>query len=279
MATAGDIVNGALGFILVRAAEEPVSAADMADSISILNDMLNSWAVGGIRLGYQSVEGAADEISAPDAALLAIKQNLAVQLGPIFGMPVSPDLYNNANTSLKALRRLVIKPPTSSYPETLPRGSGNRGYWRADDTFYPDSATDLALLYFTAPSFVTSLTKGIPVALGVTWTTKEISGFTQSSGILSWTGTGISSFRVRASMFVQLAGSEAELALYVARNGRVIPSSAVTKTDDTTGVTLDLDFGAIGLATDDTITLFLENRSNDYNATIEHATLEVTECA
>ena len=106
MATAADVIQKALGLILVRQSESPLRPDEYADGIETLNDLMTSWESAGLPLGYTIVSNISDEVTVPAYALLAIKQNLAISLAPEFGAQADQILFSNAAKSKTALMRL-----------------------------------------------------------------------------------------------------------------------------------------------------------------------------
>lgn len=275
MATASDIVTSAMGYIQNREDEEAVSTSDMALGIEVLNDLMFSWSTSGLRVGYQKVAASSDEVTAPDTALLAIKQGLAVQLAPFFYSAVGVDIQRRAMESEQRLRMLVQPRPAASLPPALPLGGGNRRY-DGDDFHDP---CDSARLYFTDNATTTSVTANDQTAINAAWITDHTSGFTASGGSLEWMGKGIAECRVRASCALSVASGTAPLYLGIARNGSLIQSSCVQGIVDADSVTLDLDFGPMGLATGDSVSLLIDEREgNTPTVTVSQATFEIEQC-
>lgn len=275
MATASEIVTSAMGYIQNREDEETVSTSDMTLGIEVLNDLMFSWSTSGLRIGYQKVAASSDEVTAPDVALLAIKQGLAVQLSPFFYSSVGADIQRRAMESERRLRMLVQPRPAASFPANIPLGGGNRRYDSGE--FY--DACDSARLYFTDNAAATSVAANAQTAINAVWTTDHTSGFTASSGALEWTGIGIAECRVRASCAMSVASGSAPLYLGVARNGSLVQSSCVHGVVDVDSVTLDLDFGPMGLATGDTVSLLIDEREgNTPSVTVSQATFEIEQC-
>lgn len=61
------------------------SAAEMNDGVSLLNEMLNSWAIDGLDLGWVDVEQT-DIVRVDDAYLKGIKYCLAVDIAGEHGL-------------------------------------------------------------------------------------------------------------------------------------------------------------------------------------------------
>jgi len=127
MATAEEVISRALSLILVRQSESPLRPDEFQDGLEMLNDMMLSWDGEGLPLGYTELTTISDVLTVPSTALLAIKQNLAVQLAPEFGANVGQILAINAARSKTALYRATIRARSTCYPSTLPIGSGNSG--------------------------------------------------------------------------------------------------------------------------------------------------------
>lgn len=129
--TAGDIIDSALGELLVRASEAPLEADETQDAIKYLNRMMSALAVKGITFGYTAVSSVSDEVTVPDGAIEGIIKNLAIKLQPQFGSPdtpINPLLVAEAREGLEVMWTIVIDGvgPTR-FPSTLPVGSGNEG--------------------------------------------------------------------------------------------------------------------------------------------------------
>lgn len=125
METANSIVRDALSEILVQPAEQPVQSVDFQTGVRYLNRMMASWDAQGLSLGYTVVNNAADAITVPDGAISGIVYNLALKLAPQYDIPINPELRANALDGLDAIRNLSVTTQPTSYPCTLPIGSGN----------------------------------------------------------------------------------------------------------------------------------------------------------
>ena len=110
-----------------------------------LDSMIATWNGRGIILGYplQSNQTASDldsETDVPDYAYEAIYTNLAIRLAGSIGKEVSGGLRKTAREAYRVLLLRVQRPLEMQYPETLPRGAGNKPY--VYDTDYFDKPTD-----------------------------------------------------------------------------------------------------------------------------------------
>ena len=64
-------------------------------------------------------------MTVPDAALEGIVFNLAKRLLPTYDMPLTAELNLNAKNGINEIRRLTVSVLPTSFPCTLPIGSGN----------------------------------------------------------------------------------------------------------------------------------------------------------
>ena len=99
MATASDIITRALTKIGAVAAESPPTAAEMADGLDLLNDMLSEWEESGPQLGFVPVQSVADDVRVPRGAVGAVKAALAVRMAPEYNKQVSQALFDEARES------------------------------------------------------------------------------------------------------------------------------------------------------------------------------------
>ena len=148
MATVRDVVSGALKLLAVRAAESPISAAEVEDGRVSLNDMMSEWEERNIHTGFVPLGDAEDELSVPDFAVGAIKAKLALYIAPEYDKRPSADLIERSRSSFTALRSALVRIRKSPFPDTLPVGSGNQlGYQDNNgdlpgidsDDFYPEN--------------------------------------------------------------------------------------------------------------------------------------------
>ena len=124
MATALDIVTGALKLLGVTAAESPITDAEAVDGLQSLNDMMAEWEVENISIGYEEIDELDDILYVDDGMEGAIKANLAVYIAPEYDRVVSPSLEKRA-TSGKRMAQASSLSFDVKYPDSLPIGSGN----------------------------------------------------------------------------------------------------------------------------------------------------------
>lgn len=142
MATGSDIITRALTKLGVRASETPLEAAELADGLDALNDMLSEWEYSGIRLNFERLTNAAETVNVPDGALGCIKSQLAVRLAAEYGRQISPALVAEADLGMDNLLISLAHLGDVELPDTLPTGSGNRITDFAEDTFFAQNTTD-----------------------------------------------------------------------------------------------------------------------------------------
>ena len=140
MATASSFITRALQKLGVRTSESPIEANEIQDGLEQLNDMLISWEMSGIELGFSPVADSEDEVRVPRFAHAAIKSNLAVILGPEYSKNLKPVLIAEAEITKKELLNAIIVIGPVAYPSTLPLGSGNQcDDFISDRKFFPEN--------------------------------------------------------------------------------------------------------------------------------------------
>lgn len=142
MATARDIVVGALRLLGVKPAESPISAAEIQDGLESLNDMMAEWEERSIFTGFSALGTADDPVEVPDSAIGAIKANLAIYIAPEYDKSVSVELAKRAKDGLTSVRASLIEVAASEYPDSLPVGSGNHENSYTTNGDVPGNVTD-----------------------------------------------------------------------------------------------------------------------------------------
>ena len=123
METAQELIDDSLQAIVVQASEQPIQPVDFQTARRYLNRMMATTPYTG--LGYTVVTLPNDLITIPDAALEGVMFNLAVKLLATYDMPLTAELALNAKNGIKEIRRITVTTQTTSFPCTLPIGSGN----------------------------------------------------------------------------------------------------------------------------------------------------------
>lgn len=96
-----------------------------------MDAMMATWNGKGIRVGYPIPSSPQNstldqETNVPDSANEAIITNTAVRIASGYGKTVSPDTKSIARQSYEVLLSRAAMPQEMQFPDTLPRGAGNR---------------------------------------------------------------------------------------------------------------------------------------------------------
>ncbi len=143
METARTLINDALQELIVQASEQPIEAVDFQTGVRYLNRMMASFDAQGIGLGYTVVEEPTDLITVNAGAIEGMIFNLASRLATSYDIPISANLALNSRDGLQAMRAIAVVVTPSSFPCTLPTGSGNDDGNAYDNTFYACSDDEL----------------------------------------------------------------------------------------------------------------------------------------
>lgn len=135
MKTASDIITRALTRAGIRASEAPVEDDEMQDGLTLLNDFLSSEEPS-LQLGFAPVGAVGDNVRIPRYAEAGVIDALAVLLCPEYGKPVPQSLIISAKATWKNLLTNAIQFRNSTYPSTLPIGSGNEPGLLEEEHFY-----------------------------------------------------------------------------------------------------------------------------------------------
>ena len=143
MATVNQVVKAALQEILVQASQSPIQPDEAEDAIFYLNNMMLALDADGVKLGYTKVSSLGDEVTVSDGAIEGMIANLAVNLHTQFTSLetiVKPDLRARAADGRKTFLNIAFDGVgESSFPSTLPIGSGNEGdsFGGCQNKFFP----------------------------------------------------------------------------------------------------------------------------------------------
>jgi hypothetical protein len=125
METAQSVIDDTMQEILVSASEQSLEAVDFATAMRYMNRMMATFDAEGIALGYTQVTKASDAITIPLGAIEGLIFNLALRLTTSYDIQVAGTLAINAREGKQAMRKLSIFVRPTSFPCTLPIGSGN----------------------------------------------------------------------------------------------------------------------------------------------------------
>lgn len=143
MATAADIIKGALRKLGVRESESPIEASELADGLEDLNDWASSLEQSTIALGFTPLSSPADTVTIPREAVSMYKLNLALYMAADYSAPIPQTLAQSASDSMKEVLRIFQKPIHVDYPNTLPIGLGNEcDYVTVDQKFFREDQSE-----------------------------------------------------------------------------------------------------------------------------------------
>ena len=146
MATVAQVAKASLQRILVQGADAPLQADEYDDYIFALNNWMLDLDASGITLGYTEVSDLGDELTVPTGALRGIIANMAIEVAPDYNGQITPGLQKAAIEGMQTLRLIGQTVPTSSYPSTLPVGSGNEDEATYSTSKFYDGATEAEIL-------------------------------------------------------------------------------------------------------------------------------------
>lgn len=134
MTQAISIIRDALQHLRVADSSSALDENDTADALRALNQMMRTWEVDGVSLGWQDVPNAEATMPTPLEADEAIGYGLAIRLAPRFGVQPDAVTVQMATQGLGTLRAFVASNlyERCSYDD-LPIGNAQRvgGGWRA----------------------------------------------------------------------------------------------------------------------------------------------------
>ena len=141
METASDIINDALQELIIQAIEQPIEAVDFNIAKRYMNRFMAELKSDGVDLGYTSVTSPSDIITIDDGAINGLIANLAFHLSVTYDVSVSPELAIKAKNGLRVMTKIGVTVGETSYPDTLPIGSGNESDFTDGNHFYEEPDT------------------------------------------------------------------------------------------------------------------------------------------
>jgi hypothetical protein len=130
--TVHDLIRRSMRALGVLRSGENPSAAEAADALDTLNDMLNAWRQEGIDLEHLTL-ALTDVLPYPDDHVACIRYNLSVELAAEYGVGLSPSVAMQARRTFLALRSQYMQPVELSVDDALrPIFNPNheRGYYK-----------------------------------------------------------------------------------------------------------------------------------------------------
>jgi hypothetical protein len=140
MTTYQKVVEQAFLDIGVKAAESPLTAAELEDGLEELNDMLSEWGMNGIIKGIAEDDDASQDMMEPRGWKSGIRANLAVRMAGQYNRAVTQSLGVKASQGYSAIVASQFNQQDFEFPDTLPTGSGNCNTNWNDDEFFPTNS-------------------------------------------------------------------------------------------------------------------------------------------
>jgi len=274
MATATDVVYGALSYILERQAESGIEDDELQDGIDVLNDMMTGLQEQGVYLGYTYITDGAQQVTVSPGVLLGIKQNLAIQIAPMFGgNNVSAQLARNAASSMNTIMNSGLERPAFSFPSTLPRGMGRRWYNQTDNVFFGGLTVPEASIYFEANTTDTTIaTVETPVVIAGAWVETTATEFTTTAaGLITYTASTTKQFNISSRFTATVAAKHVNIYAYL--NGvKLSESKSSAYVASTVMIPL---YTPVVLKKSDTLQFYIENIDDATDVLITNALVEV----
>jgi len=138
----------------------------------------------------------------------------------------------------------------------------------------PDSHN--AVVSHNAGTTITIATQNVPVLLGATWTSTELSRFTATAaGRFTYIGKG-AHVNIDASIIAEMTGGTDDCTFYIYKNGSALAdSSLLIEIKDGAPRVVPMLWG-LDMETDDYFEIFAENNDGTTNITIVHAILRMS---
>lgn len=143
MATAADIIKGALRRIQIVGSESPIQDDEIVDGLEDLNDWAIMLEASTLQLGFSPVSQPGNTISIPAQCVGMYKDNLAIYMAGQYGAPIAQTLAISARESMN--QALIAFAPVIDveFPDTLPIGSGNQcDLITRDQRFFKPNSTE-----------------------------------------------------------------------------------------------------------------------------------------
>ena len=109
MATALDIITGSLRLLGKLQSGEVPTAAEGADALVTMNQMLHAWRDQGIDIEHSDY-ALSDTVPLQSNHLQALRYALAVELAPEYGVAVTPLLLASASEYMRGLQAFYSDP-------------------------------------------------------------------------------------------------------------------------------------------------------------------------
>lgn len=128
--TNSEVITDALRELGVIDETESPSAEQGADGLRKLNQMMETWDVGGISLEYFAQTVLSDTCPIPAYAEMGVTCSLAIRLAPTYRAQVSAELAANAEAAMRVILREAVSPelPVATM-QNRPLAEGDNGFF------------------------------------------------------------------------------------------------------------------------------------------------------
>ena len=121
-----EVISRALRELNVIAEGKTASAAQGAQCIEKLNDMMLMWEINDIDYGWFAQSDTSDDCPIPDYAILGVTTNLGVVCASQYGATVSAEHATVADRTYRMLHRKALQEQLDNTSMThMPQGSGH----------------------------------------------------------------------------------------------------------------------------------------------------------
>lgn len=267
LTTVGDIIQRALKAILVEGADGGLQPDEYQDGLDALNDYMAALEVQGIQLGYSRACGLSDTATIPNGAIRGVVANLAIELAPQFSGRVSAALIKQAAEGMIAMQSLGVNVGETTYPTTLPAGSGN--YNHHDSNIFTLNISPFVVMTMADNRRPTDITviSGAEKIAGF-WTLNKFRNFQPDiSGRIVNTGNRID-VRIDASFVMVGDASIATGFVGVVQNGDIVLYAETALTTSPLAVPIT---GILTLDPGDYLEFYVANRTDTVNITVTDA--------
>lgn len=145
MATAKQIIDGALLDLQVKMAGVDLTESEYNDSIVVMNQMMLSLDRSGIRLNYTVVSDKNEDITSPDWSEAMIRARLATKLATMFGAQVTESLRLALIEETSIVTNSIVSIIQPELPNTMPTGAGHSRDCESRNFFHNHQENDLLL--------------------------------------------------------------------------------------------------------------------------------------
>lgn len=145
MTTAAVLINDALQFINVSSSIMPAEPEEQSRAFSVLKRLYDSLPSQGIYLELRRPATVSADIREPGYSTEALVAILGKTAAPYFQAQLSQEQFSAYEDAMNMLRRKTMKRPRSSYPGTLPIGSGH--YYNSEFFYYTEESNTQTALF------------------------------------------------------------------------------------------------------------------------------------